>query len=493
MVKLEYCDGSTWQPLASQNYVNTTIPNLAVTSVAITGSPGLSVVGSPITGAGTIGLTLNLELQSLANLSTTGLLARTGTATYTGRSLVAGSGISVTNGNGIAGNPSIAVTTIDINNNTTGQLNSSRINGYPSNSLYFLNGNGAWVNPLTITTNDLDNLSSGVTIKNTNPAAVAAGLTVDSNITGTGVQFGFNNSTSEAYVWASGSASLKFATNATKRMELLNNGSLSMLNNSIINCANPINPQDVSNKTYIDTKVFDISNNTSGQLSSTRLSGYPSNSNLFLKGNGTWDYLASNGSYNLISGTGAFPDHVLLVNLEGKFGSGKYNAVCYGNSGQAAVEFFYGGVLKSYINPSGVLISASHAKLKNSMRKKDIFKKDYLERILKLDVYSYTWKPTGSIDHASPGHSSHHVAVGPLYGDVARLFNGNALSHPKAREGFVCNLKNCPQCQPEFKGINLAEILSYLILAFQSFYHKEYLPLKNTILIESKKPKVRKV
>ena len=336
------------------------------------------------------------------------------------------------------------------------------------------------------------------TIKNTNPAAVSAGLTVDSNITGTGVQFGFNNSSSEAYVWASGSASLKFATNNTKRMELLNNGSLNMLNNGIINCANPINPQDVSNKTYIDTKIFDISNNTSGQLSSTRLSGYPSNSNLFLKGDGTWDYLASNGSYNLISGTGAFPDHVLLVNLEGKFGSGKYNAVCYGNSGQAAVEFFYGGVLKSYINPSGVLISASHAQLKDSMRKKDIFKKDYLERILKLDVYSYTWKPTDSIgsdpighhstDHASdihiPSHSSNHVAVGPLYGDVARLFNGNALSHPKAREGFVCNLKNCPQCQPEFKGINLAEILSYLILAFQSFYHKEYLPLKNNTLLK---------
>ena len=343
-IKLEYCDGSSWQPLASEGYVNTTVPNLAVTSVAITGSPGLSVAGSPITGIGTIGLTLNLELQSLANLSATGLMTRTGTATYTGRSLVAGSGISVTNANGLAGNPTIAVSTIDINNNTSGQLNT------------------------------------------------------------------------------------------------------------------------------------------------TRLSGYPNNSNFFLKGNGTWNYLASNGSYNLISGTGAFPDHVLLVNLEGKFGSGKYNAVCYGNSGQAAVEFFYGGVLKSYINPSGVLISASHAKLKNSMRKKDIFKKDYLERILNLDVYSYTWKSADSTKH-----TSNHVAVGPLYGDVARLFNGNALSHPKAREGFVCNLKNCPQCHPEFKGINLAEILSYLILAFQSFYHKEYLPLKNTILIESKKPKVRKV
>jgi hypothetical protein len=136
------------------------------------------------------------------------------------------------------------------------------------------------------------------------------------------------------------------------------------------------------------------------------------------------------------------------------------------------------------------------------MRKKDILKKDYLERILNLDVYSYTWKPADligsdpighhSADHALPSHTSNHVAVGPLYDDVARLFNGNALSHPKALEGFVCSLKDCPQCHPDFKGINLAEILSYLILAFQSFYHKEYLPLKNTILIESTKPKVRK-
>ena len=111
--------------------------------------------------------------------------------------------------------------TWDINTATTGSLQIPRLAGYPNNAPLFLNGGGAWVNPLTIITNDLNNLSSGFTVKNTNPAATSAGLTVDSYQTGTAVQFGFNNSTNEAYVWASGSGTLKFGTNNTARMTLL--------------------------------------------------------------------------------------------------------------------------------------------------------------------------------------------------------------------------------------------------------------------------------
>jgi hypothetical protein len=347
----------------------------------------------------------------------------------------------------------------DINSATTGNLQIPRLTGYPNNALMFLNGGGNWVNPLTITTSDLNNLSSGFTVKNTNPAAVSAGLTVDSYQANTAVQFGFNNSTNEAYVWVSGSGNLKFGTNSTARMTLLNNGTLDMMNNGIINCGN-----------------FDINNNTTGQLNLSRLQGYPNNANFFLKGNGIWDYLAKNGSYYLIPGTGAFSDHVLLVNSVGKFGAGKYNAVCYGESGQAAAEFFYSSVLKSYINSSGTLTISSGKKLKDSLRKKDIWEKDYLQRILDLDVYSYTWK-----HKKSKSHDPHHVQVGLLYEDVAKLFNGNALSHPKAREGFACEDKNCPQCRSTINGIKPVEIMYYLILAFQSFYHKEYLPLKNAL------------
>lgn len=49
------------------------------------------------------------ELATLAALSSTGFLARTGAATYVQRNIVAGTGITVTFGNGASGNPTIAI------------------------------------------------------------------------------------------------------------------------------------------------------------------------------------------------------------------------------------------------------------------------------------------------------------------------------------------------------------------------------------------------
>lgn len=54
-----------------------------VSSVAATGSAGLVIGGSPITGTGTLTFTLDAELQGLAALTTTGLVQRTGAGTYT--------------------------------------------------------------------------------------------------------------------------------------------------------------------------------------------------------------------------------------------------------------------------------------------------------------------------------------------------------------------------------------------------------------------------
>lgn len=50
------------------------------------------------------------DLAALAALSTTGVVARTGTATYVPRTLTAGAGISIDDGDGIAGNPTITAT-----------------------------------------------------------------------------------------------------------------------------------------------------------------------------------------------------------------------------------------------------------------------------------------------------------------------------------------------------------------------------------------------
>jgi len=94
-----------------------------VTSVGVTGSTGLSVSGSPITSSGTISLTLGTELQGLSTLSSNGLVARTASGTYASRTLTAGTGISITNGDGVSGNPTISgntgtVTSIDITGST---------------------------------------------------------------------------------------------------------------------------------------------------------------------------------------------------------------------------------------------------------------------------------------------------------------------------------------------------------------------------------------
>jgi len=132
--------------------------------------------------------------------------------------------------------------------------------------------------------------SKNVILNNTGASSVSTSFLVSNN--GVDVaDFGFNNSTNEAYVWAYGTSSLKFGTADTLRMRLLNNGTLDLLtntvttsgdinattgnlkgnnlsahsassigvgsslamnNNSITGLANPINNQDAATKQYVD-------------------------------------------------------------------------------------------------------------------------------------------------------------------------------------------------------------------------------------------------
>lgn len=63
-------------------------------------------------GANSLRAALSGEALAQHQISTTGFISRSGTETYVTRSIVAGDNIAVTNGDGTAGNPSIALSTI---------------------------------------------------------------------------------------------------------------------------------------------------------------------------------------------------------------------------------------------------------------------------------------------------------------------------------------------------------------------------------------------
>ncbi|MBN2829168.1 MAG: tail fiber protein [Candidatus Cloacimonetes bacterium] len=82
-----------------------------VTSIAT----GNGITGGTITTTGTLGLTG--QALALHNLATNGLIARTAAGAVAGRTIVAsGNGISITNGNGVNGNPTVS---LDIGSGST--------------------------------------------------------------------------------------------------------------------------------------------------------------------------------------------------------------------------------------------------------------------------------------------------------------------------------------------------------------------------------------
>lgn len=97
----EFNNGSGWSAMGG-----------SVTSVAATGSTGLVVGGSPVTTSGTLTFTLGTELQGLSALAANGMVTRTASGTYAARTVTGtASNILVTNGDGVAGNPTINLAT----------------------------------------------------------------------------------------------------------------------------------------------------------------------------------------------------------------------------------------------------------------------------------------------------------------------------------------------------------------------------------------------
>jgi len=116
-----------------------------VTSVAATApAAGFTISGSPITGSGTFVFALANDLAAVEGLSGTGIAVRTASDTWTTRTVAAGTGISIADGDGVSGNPTITNTAPDQTVSLTAGSGISITGTYPSFTIAATGGGDFW-------------------------------------------------------------------------------------------------------------------------------------------------------------------------------------------------------------------------------------------------------------------------------------------------------------------------------------------------------------
>jgi hypothetical protein len=152
-----------------------------VTSVDITApAAGITATGGPITTSGSITLALANDLAALEALGSTGLAARTATDTWAQRTITGTTNrIAVTNGAGVAGDPTIDIHTSyagQASITTVGTIGTGTWQGTAVGAAYGGTGVNNSTRTLTIATNsgtlDFTAASSALTIPTTGTAAL---------------------------------------------------------------------------------------------------------------------------------------------------------------------------------------------------------------------------------------------------------------------------------------------------------------------------------
>jgi hypothetical protein len=156
----------------------------------ISGTGGILTSPACITSTGTIGLTG--QALALHNLATNGLIARTSCGNVAGRTITGGTGITVTNGDGVSGNPSISGCLGTVTSVTgTGSVSGLSLSGTVTSS-----GNITLGGSLTLTSSQVTTALGFTPYNSTNPSGYTTCTgTVTSIATNNGITGGTINST----------------------------------------------------------------------------------------------------------------------------------------------------------------------------------------------------------------------------------------------------------------------------------------------------------
>jgi hypothetical protein len=143
-------------PTARTNLGLGTIATQASSAVTITGGSISGITDLAIADGGTgasdaatartnLGLAIGTDVQAfdsdltaVAGLSSTGMISRTGTGTAAVRTITASTGISISNGDGVSGNPTISNTGVTSVNGLTGAVTAGAVGG-GTDSVFYLN------------------------------------------------------------------------------------------------------------------------------------------------------------------------------------------------------------------------------------------------------------------------------------------------------------------------------------------------------------------
>jgi len=168
------------------------------TGFSVTDANGNLKVTNPALVIGTTVEAWDAPLEAIAALSTTGMVARTGAATYTPRTITAGTGIAVTNGDGVAGAPSIALSAATASGGiftVVVKLTDAQIKSLSTVPITLLAGQGANIVTQVVFLAALKSTTGGTysagTTLSTRYAAIGADTSTGINFTNsTNIQFG---------------------------------------------------------------------------------------------------------------------------------------------------------------------------------------------------------------------------------------------------------------------------------------------------------------